>query len=250
MRTLASALLLFAVAGCNSDNNPAPARDMAAHASDMAVADGGGTVGSCDVVAQDCKGATSKCTLTDTGTAQMPALTETCVAPTGTQGLEMTCTRAGDQAGHDDCAPGYWCSFIGWPSTQRHCNKFCHSDTDCPSSEKCYSIDPANAAADGACVKPCTLFGSDCTGGLTCGTLLFDIDATMTNPDSFVACNSKGTAKAGEACMAVSDCVAGTTCAGQASVCVDLCDDSHPCPDTDAGTCGSLALPNNGGLCQ
>jgi hypothetical protein len=247
MRTLAPALLLFAVAGCNSDNNVTPMKDMAVHGTDMAVADGGPSSG-CDVVAQDCKGATSKCTLTNTGTTQMPALTETCVAPTGSMGLEMPCTRAGDEAGHDDCAPGYWCSFIGWPVTGRHCNKFCHSDTDCPTSEKCYSIDPANAAADGACVKPCTLFASGCASGMTCGTLLFDIDATMTNPDSFAACHSIGAAKAGEACMADGDCAAGTTC-GQSMVCIELCDDSHPCPDVDASTCNSFALPNNGGVC-
>src|SRR5258706_865811 len=125
MRNLIVSLVLVS-AGCSKDETVRP--DMSA-SSDMAVnKDLAGTF-ICDPVKQ-VGGSGMKCTYT-IDPNNMMALAQTCVPVSGSQGLEQPCTRNSPNGdpGDDTCAPGFFCSVIGWGGTttnpDRHCNQIC-----------------------------------------------------------------------------------------------------------------------------
>ena len=211
----------------------------------------------CDPVNQTvCAGATPKCSLVDDGT-MMDTLEPGCVAATGA-GAQMTgqtCTRTAEGApgwGHDDCAPGGWCSGVGViPPSQggsRICRPFCANDATCATGERCLGLleDPQA----GYCIRACTLFVEDCGTGLTCGSLALDIDLTYV----FAYCRPVGTVVPDATCGIDLECQAGYACLdltmdGMANPkCVQLCDTVHPCT---TGTCNDQPdLADAGGFCM
>jgi hypothetical protein len=202
--------------------------------------------GACDPVGQTCSDpAASKCTLVNTG-GNRPA----CVPLTGDVEEGEACVRAPEGFGHDDCAPGLFCTFIDVlpPSAggTRHCRRLCHQDGDCSEGGRCAILD-AEAPANGFCGTPCTPFGADCPDMLECSRLWFGPEGVS---GSFLTCRLPAGRAPGEVCdPADEDCAPGNVCASllfsAGPRCHPLCDDAHPCatgkclvpPGLAAGAC-------------
>lgn len=206
----------------------------------------------CDPIKQTgCTAPKSKCTALDDGSGGVIA---GCIAPSGTAATDATCTRTSEDPagiGSDDCAPGHYCSGIGSFATppQRHCRKFCGTDADCATGQKCSSLiaDSGGTPTAGICVPTCTPFGTDCAGGMNCSLLIADMDGAAL----YGTCRQVGTGAAGSACTG-NECLADLVCADPTSSgsdsCVPMCDTSHACA---TGTCTATgSLPKSGGLCQ
>jgi hypothetical protein len=242
-------VVALSVFGCSKDEGARP--DLSVP-NDLSVTHDIAGAFVCDPIKQDC-GAGQKCTYT-TDPSDNTTLVLTCVAATGSAGFEMPCDRnsAGDP-GQDTCAAGFFCSVIGWGGTvanpDRHCNQLCYTTADCPSNHHC--IPRTDIAGD--CVRDCGALGStSCGGGLVCSSLYQDIEATMNDGMVFLSCRSPGTGGLADACMADTDCTAGLICDPNEGTCSGiLCDDAHPCPDTDAGfSCGTFGASSPIGICQ
>jgi hypothetical protein len=82
----------------------------------------------CDPAAQDC-GSTQKCDFT----CQNGAATVACIADTGGVAIGSTCSTTTMQ-----CARGAGCVTMagGGPT----CRKYCTSDTDCATGERCHNV--------------------------------------------------------------------------------------------------------------
>jgi hypothetical protein len=194
-------------------------------------------------VTQDCAaGADPKCTVVDIGPAATPSPTPRCVPLTGTVGEGGACTRT--DVGHDNCNLGQFCTSLGTTLGDRHCRRLCHSDGDCVSPEKCAGF----LQNVGVCVRSCTPFSSDCTGGLSCADIYLDADGV----NNFAACRSVGASSG--SCTASTDCVANTVCGATLSVpgsnaCNSLCDNAHACTGGLPFCQPITGLPNGGGTC-
>jgi hypothetical protein len=248
MRNLFLSLVLI---GCNNNNNQGSGSDMSA-ARDMA--SNHDLAGSfvCDPLKQDC-GMGMKCTYT-LDPNNMQSLAQTCQPVTGNAGMDQPCTRdsMGDP-GIDSCAAGFFCSVIGWggnmANPDRHCNKTCALDSDCPANHKCFP----RSDTDGDCIRVCNLGDTTCGNGLGCATVLQDIDATMQNPDIFLTCRGLGTGGPADPCTEDANCGEGLLCdtQGDMTCALRLCDDTHMCPDIpDAGLSCMPFATGSLGVCQ
>jgi hypothetical protein len=227
------ALLLFFLLGCGDGTGAGP---------DARPADAASLT--CDTVAQDCTApAAMKCTLIQVGSAGVPR----CVTVVGFVASGNPCVRG--EIGRDDCAPGLYCSGLGFPSgnpPQRVCRRFCRDAAGCAAGESCVKLSD-ETPPDGICVPAsCALFTPGCPSGMTCDA----VELTTAGQWAGV-CRSPGSGEPGGPCVEV-DCVAGAHCQRGATpgsaTCRLLCDATHPCP---AGTCEPFSgLPNGGGLCR
>jgi len=257
-RLVWTAILALALGGCGGgdDDGPivvadaAPRADARADAADL----------SCDPVAQDrCLDPMKpKCTLVDDGTMTTTLVTR-CVAATGA-GMMMagqTCTRTSDNEtgyGHDDCAPGSWCSGVGvippMMGGSRVCRPFCENDATCATGERCLGL--LDTPQVGYCIRTCTMFDdATCAMGLTCSSLAVDVDSTYV----FMHCRPTGTVGLGGVCSFEMPCAAGLDCLDLTPMdgmdnprCTSICDSAHPCP------MGQMCedqpdLPSAGGYC-
>jgi len=198
----------------------------------------------CDPVAQDCRDG-DKCTYTD---PEGDGLERECVAPTGTVGVDQPCVRDASGFGHDDCAAGGFCTFIGVLPPEaggmRYCRATCGSDDDCGDGQRCAAQleDPP----EGFCGPTCAPF-STCDDGMTCAELYAGVGGDF---DLFLVCRVVGVVPGGGACTANTDCGADHVCLtgfpGIPEVCRALCDDAHPC----AGAGEQCYEPGGGiGMC-
>ena len=228
-------------------------RDMAKAPRDIVM------LGPCDTVKQDCVDPANKCTtVADPDDPMMQGLITNCIPITGMKGRDESCMRTGPNmpptanAGHDDCAAGFFCSSNGTlvaDFSQRHCRSFCRTDADCKDTPtgKCVGLIPMDT---GLCAPTCALFGADCPMGLECAVLIGKFDTT-----GFVTtCRGVGMTALGAACMAATDCVAGATCIdptnmNKASKCTQLCDDAHACPN-GMMCVPAMGLAKSGGICR
>jgi hypothetical protein len=95
------------------------------------------------------------------------------------------------------------------------------------------------------CVRPCTPFGTDCTGGLNCSDVNTDADGS----NNFAVCRSVGTSNS--ACSANTDCIADHICSTGLSglSCNSLCDSTHMCAGIVPICEPITGMPNAGGVC-
>jgi hypothetical protein len=244
--------LILALGACSDETRAAP--DLALSPDLSAGPDLAGA--GCDVIRQDC-GAGFKCTLFQTGGGANASIEATCEPSSGSAAAEAPCTRTNNQLGDDDCAPGGFCSNVGWPGSlaapMRHCNPLCHGDSDCPTLQRCVRL--STDGLSGFCVKPCDLFSGTCGTGMSCTSIVPDIDGTRSMPDDFVTCESTGAGQPGDTCTTGTDCAADLICDAQSNSCAQLCDDSgqHPCPagPPDAGlSCMFFNATSGPGRCQ
>jgi hypothetical protein len=250
MRNLFVSLVLV-FGGCSKDEGVHP--DMSVPADLRAPRDIAGSF-ICDPVKQDC-GAGMKCTYT-IDPNNMMSLAQTCVAVSGNQGFEMPCDRNSPNGdpGDDTCAPGFFCSVIGWGGTlanpDRHCNQMCNTTADCPANHHC--IGRSDGAGD--CIRDCGMLGATtCGAGLACATPEQDISSTANNPIIFLTCRGVGTGGPADPCMEDAECADLLLCDVNEGTCsVRLCDDNHMCPlNTDmALSCNSFDGVNPLGVCQ
>jgi hypothetical protein len=202
----------------------------------------------CDVVRQNCASG-MKCTVVDNPDPTM--LGFTMCTPDGTVAEGQACTRM--SFGDDDCAKGSECTVRGAAANQLFCRKLCHADADCANGQLCSD---AGDNDDGLCITPCTPFGSDCPAPLVCSGVYPDVFATSTSFTVVWACRSAGSGGPGTDCTANGDaaCAAGLVCdsfeGNTTSVCIALCDATHPC-QSDAGAmqCGKVFSNSDTGIC-
>jgi hypothetical protein len=255
MRAMRTTLVALLVLFSACDNSPLSAgNDLSANNNDLSVSPDLG--GGCDVVKQDCPQG-QKCTVITTGTGQDVSQFASCLATSGTLGLNDPCTRTAP--GMDGCGAGLFCTGVGYAGTMsdpmRHCNKLCKQDMDCLTGQKCEAI--SDDGQSGLCTAACELLSTTCGTGLTCSLELEDIDTTdQNNPDIYLTCRSIGQGNVGDACMDDTDCGADMFC-DSSNGCTQFCDDSsnppHKC--LNEGVDGGLSCsPFNGatgpGQCQ
>lgn len=178
---------------------------------------------------QDCPGG-EKCTYVDED--GMPGLERDCVGDFGGRQRGETCTRGAAGLGHDDCAPGLFCSFIGVLPPDRGgsrlCRAMCDADTACPGTERCAR--QVEGPAMGFCGQPCDPFTA-CPSNMTCGDLYPSLEGDLA---FFLVCRVTGAVALGGACATNYDCGADAICfdfLGPGS-CLALCDATHPCAGT------------------
>ena len=220
------AVALLMLGGCGGHDGVA--------ATDARVVDG---PVACDAVDQDCPDG-DKCTFVD---PEADGFERACVAPTGTRAEGDRCVRGADGPaglGHDDCAPGLFCSFIGVvpPSAggSRLCRRACEADAGCATGQRCAVL----ADGQGLCGPTCAAFGP-CAGGMSCADAW---TGTGGDRDLFLVCRVAGPVALGQPCGLDDECGADAICLtelfGVPSVCAALCDGEHPCA---TGTCQELA---------
>jgi hypothetical protein len=211
---------------------------------------GAAASGPCDPVAQTCPSPTDKCTLVDpTNSHNVRA----CVVRTGSVGADQPCRRAADDYtgfGHDDCAAGLSCTYLGVLPPRaggtRVCRRFCHRDGDCPEDQRCAKVSDATPA-DGFCGPACQLFGDRCPSGMTCA----DIWPMTAEPERYFAvCRVTGPVADGGTCEKHEDCGRDRACIPSllgGSACQSLCDAGHPCA---AGVCQVMDPATGAGYCR
>lgn len=190
----------------------------------------------CELVAQTGCGADEKCTLIDDGGNRRG-----CVPVRGTVAEGEPCTRDAAGFGHDDCAPGFTCTFIGVlpPSAggSRRCRRLCEDDAICGAGQRCASL-TAEAPAAGFCGPTCTPFGDDCEAPLECTRAWSAVDPER---PFFASCRLPGDVPEGSSCAVVAEnCASGLVCAEivvGAGMCARPCDATHPCP---SGECTEI----------
>jgi hypothetical protein len=228
------------VAACG-DSGLSGDPDMAMQTSndDMAVRDMRMSAAVCDLVKQNCADASkAKCTISIDQQGQ--SIDHVCVAE-GNKDEGQSCARNNMAAGDDDCKKGLFCTARGLPSGELACRKYCQKDGDCLAGQKCSGLE----GKDGICTPTCEAFTSGCPTGTTCGTLHFGVGATQMDPKAFLACRpGPGAIPAYGDCSAQgAQCGADSLCAdGQTdSLCLPLCDQTHPCPQpANAGVDGGV----------
>jgi hypothetical protein len=175
----------------------------------------------CDPIAQTCAPG-KKCSYVEADDEQ----TRACVDVLGSVPADQPCKRPTEILGHDDCAPGSFCTFLGVrpPSAggTRFCRKLCKSDAQCPMGQRCASVTSDNY---GMCGKPCTPFGSDCEADLTCADIW-----DLTSGGYAAYCRVVGTTAIGAACDDHYACGKDAACV--LGTCYALCDSAHPCSET------------------
>lgn len=190
----------------------------------------------CDPVLQNCADSANKCTYVK-GDAGYAAV---CVAPTDFQFTTpngQACDRT--VAGDDDCVKGQICIPSGL-SGQFICWAACAKDGDCGANERCVAV-TAKSPRDGVCEPTCTLFGTDCPQGESCGGFYLDTDGVNTA----VVCHGIGSSGANQNCTTIWDCGANLTCLG--GKCLPDCDSTHTCT---SGTCTPAPGLSGAGTCQ
>jgi hypothetical protein len=200
----------------------------------------------CDPTKQDCPGG-AKCTITDED--GKPGNERGCVGDFGNHARGEPCTRGPAGLGHDDCAPGLFCSFIGVlpPSSggTRLCRAMCDLDTPCPGTERCARHLEGPAA--GFCGQPCDPF-SACPDNMTCGDLFSSLEDDLA---FFLTCRVTGSVPIGGGCATSYDCGANAVCLNflGPGTCRPLCDTAHPCDansqcQTPAGAVAGVCINN------
>lgn len=189
--------------------------------------------GACDVIAQDCAGATDGCYYART---MMGADPTTLCAPAGTAGDGEACTTV------DDCLPGFTCD------SGNVCRHYCcmGMSTDCALGQICVGISGAGEIGVCNAIDNCTLAPQGgCDAGEGCWVIADDGSTT---------CFTAGTKTEGQACGPLNDCVAGFGCfgiGGAAPACIGFCrlgmdsdcSGGHTCQEVGGG------LPTGIGLC-
>jgi len=259
-------LSLSFVAGCGGGDGLTPDDGSVGGGDDLAVVSGNDLATSsnksdmkppavtCDPIKQDCTDPTQKCAIV----TSMGKTAANCVTPApGMVAEGGACMRAMGAGMGDNCDKGLTCQRVGGGGGgggggTSVCRKICKSDGDCTGGAKCTSAG-GQASTYGACTPTCTLLGTDCGTGMTCGTFAVDIASTTAQVIAVPVCRATGATPAYGDCMRASDCVANTTCDGNGK-CAPICDGSHICPqpavDGGAFSCQPLGgLPNNGGSC-
>ena len=169
----------------------------------------------CGVISQKCQDPTTpKCTYVGVG----PDAQAKCIAD-GAKLESEACTT--DDAGHDDCAKGLFCSKIGLPGGGAVCRRFCSTSSACSAGQSCGRVF-LKTPEFGLCYPTCSPFAatSACTGGAVCKP-----DA-YTPPNGY--CGSDGKARAGTPCGSDDWCEKSSTCSDR-GVCEESCDIDHPC---------------------
>jgi hypothetical protein len=190
----------------------------------------------CELVAQTGCGADEKCTLIDDGGNRRG-----CVPLRGGVAEGEPCTRDAAGFGHDDCAPGLTCTFIGVlpPSAggARLCRRLCEDDAICGAGQRCASL-TAEARPAGFCGPTCTPFADDCEAPLECTRAWVAVDPER---PFFASCRLPGDVPEGSSCSAVAEnCASGLVCAEivvGGGLCARPCDAAHPCP---SGACTEI----------
>ncbi len=207
----------------------------------------------CDPVVQTgCTSAMAgKCTLVDPGTGN--GNVRACVPVTGAVTEGAACMRESETAaafGHDDCAPGLACTYIGVVPPRaggtRLCRRFCHVDGDCAGQRCAQTADAVSGqAAVGFCGPTCTPFPDNCPSGMSCSDLW---QSTEGFPAFFATCRIAGGVAAQMGCQKSEDCQAGLVCFALAGLgkCTPPCDAAHPCA---VGQCMGNDPPNTFGVC-
>ncbi len=199
-----------------------------------------------------------KCNYVFQGGSLHPA----CVAATGTKAVGELCTRAGDEVGLDDCAPGLYCSGLGVKAAKpavRRCLALCQVGADCAKGQLCSLLGMPKIGGGpdwpfgGVCLPVCDPFqDGTCVEGTECARSVVNADDLK----AFWTCVGVGTIAAGAACQPYSSpsCVAGHVCEyddkGTGSTCRAACDKAHPCQA--GGSCVPDLRATNGapGVCS
>ncbi len=195
--------------------------------------------GACDVVAQDCAAAGTKCAYGVDGGRDC--------YPDGTLDVGAACGGAVTA----DCKKGLTC--VNGPlddgGTGLACAAFCRSDGDCSGGRRCYiNLDVGGPELPMVCAAPppsCDLFAQTCTAS---GDGCYP---TTNGPECYPA----GSVGVDGTCIYANDCAPRMTCAKKSGVsggttCHLLCatDGGQPyCPD--GGVCGTLTGLNGLGAC-
>ena len=182
---------------------------------------------------QDCARKSDKCAIVQDGAGVRAAA---CIARTGDRALGESCVRGPLGFGHDDCAAGAFCSFIGELGPDqggtRRCHALCTSDRACADGERCGVLVESQGA--GFCGPSCQPF-SACGPGLSCADVY---DGTAGLADVWLACRPIGAAASGANCTTSYECPADHACIdpafGNARRCLALCDSAHAC---SSGSC-------------
>jgi hypothetical protein len=243
MRTLILATAAL-WAGCSGSSELTVQPDMAVVGDLATLPDSMVTL--CSLSKQDCPTG-QKCVEVNVGNMQNPIFSAQCVALAANPvGVNQTCMRMN---GMDNCDKGLLCSTVTAPAGMRICLPICIQQSDCTNAgDQCVV-----AGAAGVCAKPCTVYGSDCPSGMTCGSFQTAIASTMTNIILVPTCRSIGMVALGGACMRSSQCPANAACGPSSGKCATLCDSSHPCPasTTDGGiNCQPLVNSTDIGTCE
>lgn len=204
--------VLLMLCGCDDD---APPADLAMP--DLSVRDLTAAF-ACDPVTQDCPMATDKCT--ERESPMLGAVPVTVCVAAGTLTENQPCMTSGNNdAGHgfDDCAKGLICVVA---QDGQQCLKFCDVSAQCTKARQFCSTNPG-----AVCATACTVQGTDCPGGLTCGTSVEELGAGTRQP----VCRQVGATALGAACTSDTDCVADAFCAGTPKQCRATCSTTHGC---------------------
>jgi hypothetical protein len=233
--------------------------DTTADAVTQDASDDAGTV-ACNVAGQDCSGG-EKCTV-KSGTE---GYYNACVPPQdgGTKTAGEECKRLA--MGTDDCAPGFFCTFLPGKADPMHCRELCLAHSDCTGEERCVALGRGPASLAGLCLVGCTLFGTDCGDGNTCrletdplgvSTVTICYQTSTQGSALGADCGAQAQCKDADAyCDGLPIPSQQTTGAGTGGTCRMLCDDTHPCADTST-TCkpfdgAALDTPHAGlGICR
>ncbi len=224
-----------------------PTRDGTADATgleDASIADAPALA--CDLEARTGCPVGDKCTLVTSELGDVRG----CVAVQGAVPEGGPCVRSDEGFGHDDCAPGTTCTFIGILPPRlggtRRCRSLCTRDAACEPGERCALL-TTEAPAAGFCGETCVPFGAGCPAPLECTRLW---PAVEDAPPGFLTCRAIGELLEGAPCNPVAeDCAAGLVCFGGfgvPSACVRPCDDAHACA---SGTCSVLDEVSSFGVC-
>lgn len=253
MRARSFLAVLVVLTGCAP---PSPAPDAASPLDTSAETDAAGRADTsshdapapvaCDLEAQTGCLATEKCTLVASDRGDVRG----CVPLRGEVPLGEPCTRAAEGFGHDDCAAGSTCTFIGVLPPRlggtRRCRALCTGDAACAPDERCALLTTEPPSA-GFCGQTCEPFGTACTTPLECTRLWPAVDD---DPPGFLTCRAAGEVAEGMPCSPVAeDCASGLVCFGgfgTPEACVRPCDAAHPCAE---GSCSVLDEASTFGVC-
>jgi|GEM_PF-4961130 len=188
----------------------------------------------CDIMTQDCPEG-ELCTFVTAGEGR-PYISA-CLAVTGTKKEDETCTRYQTETagvGRDDCEKGLTCTNYGQSEIDvRACQEFCAADTDCAEGKACCN-GSSRVPRLGTCVQTCDQWGdgSECPVGGTCAM----ITSINRENDAYIAapfCMPGGSVAPNGSCSYNNECTTGYICSSFSYTCKPLCDEEHPCANTE-----------------
>ncbi len=250
------AAIMFAVvlSGCGGDNNTST-HDMSMTLDLTTTADFS-LPPTCDVVKQTGCAAMQKCIPSFNAAGKTSGL---CVN-NGTVAEGASCMATTEQdRDNDDCKAGLACDVLADLSgTTFACRKYCNTDSDCTSGQKCAGFIINTDVSYGLCLPTCTPFTTGaCPGGSDCSVAFNDTATTSSSNVGFFVCKATGAAALYAPCMHNFDCGADLECDFNNGWCSQNCDSTHLCTQPPASDGGAASVtcnvfdnqPNMEGFC-